>query len=345
MKSRAAVLTECGAPLELMELEIPKLQEGQVLVQIKYSGICRTQLNEIKGLKGPDKFLPHTLGHEGSGVVVDTGPNVTKVKVDQPVILNWSKGNGMDVRGTVYQCVDLRVNSGPISTFLEYAVIAENRLIPIPSDIPLKEASLFGCAIPTGAGIIYNELSLSPDSTIALFGLGGIGLSALIAATAKKTKKIIAIDLEPSKLTLAKELGATHTLLYNPESVLSALDSITNGKGVDFAVEAVGKKEVMENAFKAVKDQTGLCVLAGNVPKETKIECDPFDFIKGKKLIGTWGGNVKPDQDIPFFLKSFYPGNKGLTRLISHEAPLSDINALVSLLDRGQAARTLVTFN
>lgn len=345
MKSRGAVLTECGAPLELMELEIPNLQEGQVLVQMKYSGICRTQLNEIKGLKGPDKFLPHTLGHEGSGIVVDTGPGVTKVKIDDPVILTWIKGDGIDAKGTVYQCGDLKVNSGPISTFLEYAVIAENRLIPIPTDIPLREASLFGCAIPTGAGIIYNELTLTPDSTIALFGLGGIGLSALVAATAKKAKKIIAIDLEPSKLTLAKELGATHTLLYNPDELLSSLDSITDGKGVDFAVEAVGKKEVMELAFKAVKDQTGLCVLAGNVPKDTKIECDPFDFIKGKKLIGTWGGNVKPDQDIPFFLRSFYPGNKQLNRLISHESPLSEINALVSLLDSGQAARTLVTFN
>ena len=252
MKSRGAVLTECGAPLELMELEIPKLQEGQVLVQMKYSGICRTQLNEIKGLKGPDRFLPHTLGHEGSGVVVDTGLGVTKVKIDDPVILTWIKGDGIDAKGTVYQCGDLKVNSGPISTFLEYAVIAENRLIPIPTDIPLREASLFGCAIPTGAGIIYNELTLTPDSTIALFGLGGIGLSALVAATAKKAKKIIAIDLEPSKLTLAKELGATHTLLYNPDELLSSLDSITDGKGVDFAVEAVGKKEVMELAFKAV---------------------------------------------------------------------------------------------
>ena len=151
--------------------------------------------------------------------------------------------------------------------------------------------------------------------------------------------------MEPAKLTLAKELGATHTLLYNPNDLLASLDSITDGKGIDFAVEAVGKKEVMELAFKAVKDQTGLCVLAGNVPKDTKIECDPFDFIKGKKLIGTWGGKVKPDQDIPFFLRSFYPGNKQLNRLISHESPLSEINALVSLLDSGQAARTLVTFN
>ncbi|MCB1110507.1 MAG: zinc-binding dehydrogenase [Chlamydiia bacterium] len=344
MKSRAAVLTKCGDPLELMELEVPKLQEGQVLVKMQYSGICRTQLNEIKGLKGPDKFLPHTLGHEGSGIVVDIGPGVTKVKATDPVILTWIKGEGIDAKGTVYRCGNLSVNSGPISTFLEFAVIAENRLIPITSEIPLREASLFGCAIPTGAGIIYNQLDLTQDSTIALFGLGGIGLSALIAAVSKSAKQIIAIDLEPTKLTLAKELGATDTILYEPDQLLSSLQAITGQNGVDFAVEAVGKKEVMELAFKAVKDQTGVCILAGNVPKETKIECDPFDFIKGKKLFGSWGGNVKPDHDIPLFLKSFYPENQQLTRLISHEAPLDQIHSLVSLLDQGQAARTLITF-
>ncbi|MBF5059903.1 zinc-binding dehydrogenase [Candidatus Neptunochlamydia vexilliferae] len=343
MKSCAAVLVKCGAPLEMMDLEIPTLQEGQVLVQVKYSGICRSQLNEIKGLKGPDHYLPHTLGHEGSGIVVDLGPGVTKVKKDQPVILTWIKGEGIDAKGTVYTSGDLKVNSGPISTFLEYAVIAENRLIPIGSEIPLKEASLFGCAIPTGAGIVHNELDIKPNSTVAIFGLGGIGLSSLLAASAKGAKQIIAIDLEPAKLKLAQELGATDTLLFNGDT-LNNIQTLTEGKGVDFAVEAVGKKGVMELAFQSVKDQTGLCVLAGNVPKDTKIECDPFNFIKGKRLIGTWGGRVKPDRDIPYFLKSFFPGNHPLAKLISHESTLDDINTLVDLLDQGKTARTLVRF-
>lgn len=344
MKSQAAVLTQCGQPLEFMDLEIPKLQEGQVLVQMKYSGICRSQLNEINGLKGPDPFLPHTLGHEGSGIVMECGQGVTKVKKDQSVILTWIKGEGIDAKGPIYRHGNLKVNSGPISTFLEYGVISENRLIPIAANIPLKEASLFGCAIPTGAGIIYNECTLSPSSTIALFGLGGIGLSALIAAAAKRAKKIIAIDVNSEKLLLAKELGATHTLLYNGKELLQAIQSLTDGQGVDFAVEAAGKQEVMEIAFKSVKDQTGLCILAGNAPKGEKIKCDPFDFIKGKRLIGTWGGRVKPDRDIPIFLKSFCPRNNELDRLISHEAPLMEINNLLFLLESGKATRTLITF-
>ncbi|MCB1084851.1 MAG: zinc-binding dehydrogenase [Chlamydiia bacterium] len=344
MKSRAAVLVECGAPLEILELEIPELGEGQVLVQMKYSGICRTQLNEIKGLKGPDRYLPHTLGHEGSGIVADIGPGVNKVKVGDPVILTWIKGEGIDAKGTVYQAGGRAINSGPISTFLEFGVIGENRLIPIASEIPLKEASLFGCAIPTGAGIIHNEMDLQKDSSIAIFGLGGIGLSALLAASAKGAKTIIAIDISSEKLTLAKALGATHTLSFSSD-IVSEISKITDGKGVDFSVEAAGQKGVMETAFRAVKDLTGLCVLAGNVPKETKIECDPFDFIKGKRLIGTWGGGVKPDRDIPLFLKTFFPGNHPLSRLISHEATLDEINELVTLLDEGKAARTLLKFS
>ncbi|QVL57837.1 MAG: zinc-binding dehydrogenase [Simkaniaceae bacterium] len=343
MKTRAAVLVECGKPLELMELEIPKLQEGQVLVKMSYSGICRTQLNEINGLKGPDPYLPHTLGHEGSGTVYSVGPGVTKVKVADPVILTWIIGKGKGPRGTIYTSGNTKVNSGAISTFMEYSIIAENRLIPISKETPLKEASLFGCAIPTGAGIVYNELNLKENSSIAIFGLGGIGLSALIAAASKKPKMIIAIDLEPTKLEMAKELGATHTVLFD-DNLMKNIQSITEGSGVDFAVEAVGKKDVMETAFQSIKDKSGLCVLAGNVPKDTKIECDPFDFIKGKRLIGTWGGKVDPDRDIPLFLDDFLKNAKPLKKLISHEAPLEEINALISLLETGQAARTLISF-
>ncbi len=343
MKTRAAVLIECGKPLELMELKIPKLEEGQVLVEIKYSGICRSQLNEINGLKGPDPYLPHTLGHEGSGIVHEVGPGVSKVKAGDRVILTWISGQGKNPRGTVYTSGSLKVNSGAISTFLEYSVIAENRLIPIAETVPLKEGALFGCAIPTGAGIVYNELNLEESSSIAIFGLGGIGLSALIAAVAKKPKSIIAIDLEPQKLEIAKELGATHTLEFD-ENLMKNVQSITEGYGVDFAVEAVGKKGVMEKAFQSVKDNNGLCVIAGNVPKDTKIECDPFDFIKGKRLIGTWGGKVNPDRDIPIFLEAFLKNGQPLQKLISHEAPLEKVNTLIETLEKGQAARTLISF-
>src|ERR1700733_5747059 len=152
MKTEAAILSKLNTPLEIWEIEIPRLLPGQVLVKMAYSGLCHSQLNEIKGLKGEDKFLPHTLGHEGSGIVESIGANVTKVKSGDPVVLTWLKGSGAEVLGTQYLSKHGTVNSGPISTFLSYAIISENRVVQIQRHMPLKEAALLGCAIPTGAG-------------------------------------------------------------------------------------------------------------------------------------------------------------------------------------------------
>ena len=341
MKTLAAIIVEQNKPLELMELEVPNLEEGQVLVEVKYTGICRTQVNEIKGYKGKDHFLPHTLGHEGSGVVLEVGAKVTKVKKGDHVVLTWIKGEGLEYFGTQYQAVGQKVNSGPISTFLKHAVISENRVISIGKDIPLREAALFGCAIPTGAGIVYNELALEEGATVAIFGLGGIGLSSLLAARMKGAKQIIAVDREQEKLDLAKALGATETLLFNTEGFVEAIHDMTEGKGVDYSIEAAGNKLVMETAFEVIRPH-GKCVLAGNVPHGTRISCDPFDFIKGKQLVGTWGGNVKPDQDIPLFLSEFMKDRRGFDKLISHEIPLEEINTGIEMAETGKAARIFI---
>lgn len=343
MKTIAAVLTKLHAPLELMELELLPLREGEVLVEMKYSGICRSQLNEIKGFKGHDPYLPHTLGHEGSGIVRAVGSGITKVNEGDHVVLTWIKGEGKDASGITYLSGKTIVNSGPISTFINYAIIAENRVVPIPKTISLREAALYGCAIPTGSGIVFNELKIAAGSSAAIFGLGGIGLSALIAAHQAGANPIIAIDANEEKFTLARKFGATHTILYHKATLKQSVLGITTG-GVDFAIEAAGVKEVMELAFEVVKDKTGLCILAGNVPSGTRIECDPFDFIKGKRLIGTWGGGVKPDRDIPEFLKRYATTTLNLHDLISHEAPLTEINSLIDLLDQGKATRALIRF-
>lgn len=340
---KAAVLFQIGSPLVLMDLEFPQLGKGQVLIKLAYTGICRSQINEIKGLKGADPYLPHTLGHEGSGIVMECGEGVTKVKPGDHVIATWIKGNGLDAAQIVYKAADgTKINSGPISTFMDHAVIGENRLIPISAEIPLREAALFGCAIPTGAGIVYNDLQVKPNSSLAIFGVGGIGASALLAAYSRKPSQLIAIDVEESKLILARLLGATHTIHAKSENVLDAIAKLTEGKGVDFAIEAVGQKNVMEIAFKSVKDKGGVCALAGNVSKGTNIECDPFDFIKGKKLIGSWGGGVQPDRDIPLFLERFMQTDQKLETFISHVSPLSRINEAISMMEEQKAARMLV---
>lgn len=343
MKTLAAVLAEVNKPLNLEELSVPDLKKGQALIKIAYSGICRTQLNEIKGLKGEDKFLPHTLGHEGSGVVVDVGPDVQKVKVDDHVVLTWIKGSGIDVPSTQYRTRDGSiVNSGAISTFMEYAVVSENRLVAIDKRMPLKEAALLGCAAPTGAGIVINTMKLAQGKSIAIFGIGGIGSSALLAAKMKEAGQIIAVDVSDDKLAFARSLAATHTVNIKKEDVLDIIMKITGGRGVDYSIESAGKKESMEMAFRSVCDNGGLCVIAGNLPKGETIHIDPFDLIRGKRIIGTWGGEARPDADIPLYADLFLSEKLGLTKLIDQSFPLADIDKGLARLENLAIGRVIL---
>ena len=163
MKTIAAVLEQLNEPLKIRELTIPDLRPGQVLVEVAYSGVCRSQLLGVRGKRGPDRFLPHTLGHEGSGTVLEVEAGVTKVKPGDRVVLSWIKGNGADVPSTVYQSPEGPVNSGAISTFMHQTVTCENRVTLISDARPLREAALVGCAIPIGAGIIFNIRAYNPD--------------------------------------------------------------------------------------------------------------------------------------------------------------------------------------
>lgn len=343
MKTQAAVLCALNQPLEIWDLEIPKLARGQVLVDIAYSGVCRTQLNEIKGYKGPDAYLPHTLGHEGSGIVLDIGEGVAKVKPGDPVVLSWIKGSGIDAGGCKYGSSQGLVNSGPISTFLHHAIISENRVIPISKDLPLREAALLGCALPTGAGVVFNQLRLTQGSSFAVFGAGGVGLSAILAAKFLKADPIVAIDISDEKLAQAQVLGATHLINSQNTNVLVAIRDMTAGKGIDRVLECVGQSVAMEAAFEATAPQ-GVCVIAGNLPKGQKIQIDPFDLILGKKVIGSWGGNSDIERDVPRYTAMAHNKEISLSQLITHEAPLEKINELVFALAQGNVGRAVVSF-
>ena len=202
--SKAAVLLNTGKPLKVFNLQVPALKNGQVLVETAYSGLCHTQLLEIRGKRGIDHFLPHTLGHEGSGRVIKIGQGVKKVKPGDHVVLTWIKASGMDVPSTQYGSAIGEINSGAISTFMDKTVVSENRLIKIPKKMPLREAALLGCAVPTGAGIVRNTASLKANNSIAIFGLGGIGMSVVLASKMMGAKVIIGIDVEQNKLEKEK---------------------------------------------------------------------------------------------------------------------------------------------
>lgn len=344
MKTTAAILEKLNEPLFIKELEIPPLKRGQVLVKMAYSGICQSQLNEMRGYKGPDRFLPHTLGHEGSGTVLDIGPDVTKVQQGDPVVLSWIKGSGIEAGGSHYVDQMRTINSGPISTFLSYAVISENRVIPIAPAMPLREAALLGCAIPTGAGVVLHEMRAQKGQSMALFGLGGIGLSALMAAAHIGAEPIIAVDIAKDKLDRAKEFGATHLVDASKSNPFDEIMEITQAKGVDFSLEAAGRKDVIESAYSVLKAPGGLCIVAGNVPLGQKIAIDPFDLIKGKRIVGTWGGGGLIEQDVKTYSDLFMNKSFPLSRLITREVPLVEINALCDAMIRGHVGRGMVQF-
>jgi len=340
---KAAVLYKVNEPLRIDELIVPELKPGQVLVKVAYSGVCRSQLNEVCGLKGEDKFLPHTLGHEGSGIVEAIGEGVKKVKIGDHVVLTWIKGIGIDVTSSSYKTkAGTIVNSGAISTFLTKAVISENRLVKIPKKMPLREAALLGCAIPTGAGVVINTIKMPADSSIAIFGAGGIGLSVLLAAKIKGASVIIVIDISDDKLEKSIQFGATHIINAAKRDVLSAIMEITSQKGLDYAIECAGKRETMEIAFRSVKDKNGLCVIAGNLPKGETISIDPFDLIKGKQIIGTWGGETNPENDISVYIDWYLKGKLELSNLITHCYKLDQINEALDSLSQGNAGRILI---
>lgn len=342
IKTSAAVLEQLNQPLKIQELTIPDLKPGQVLVEVAYSGVCHSQLLEIRGKRGEDKYLPHTLGHEGSGVVLEIGEGVKKVKSGDHVVISWIKGNGADVPSTTYQSSKGDVNSGAISTFMRHTITCENRLTPILETMPLREAALLGCAIPTGAGIVLNTAKVQPGSSVAVFGVGGIGMSAVLAADSVGAKDIIAIDIFNHKLELAQKVGATHLINTRQQDPLETIMEITCGQGVDYAIEAAGQRETMETAFQSVRDNGGLCVLAGNLEHGQRITIDPFNLIRGKRIVGTWGGEAQPDRDIPMHVDLYLSGKFKLGALITHEYPLEDINQAFDDLESGKVGRALV---
>ena len=340
--SKSAVLLNTSKPLEIMNLQVPTLKNGQVLVEISYSGICHTQLHEIRGKRGTDHFLPHTLGHEGSGKVIKVGKRVKKVKPGDHVVLTWIKASGIDVPSTQYESSIGKINSGAISTFMEKTVVSENRLIKIPKKMPLREAALLGCAIPTGAGIVRNTANLKTKDSIAVFGLGGIGMSIVLASKMAKARLIIGIDIEKNKLARAIDIGASNVINAKKEDVIEEILKITNNKGVDFSVEAIGNPKTMEDAFSSVRTNGGLCILAGNLPFGQKISIDPFELIKGKNIVGTWGGETSPERDTKFYIKKFFSGEMPLNQLITHEYDIEHINEGFSDLEKGKVGRALI---
>lgn len=341
MKTLAAVLVETDRPLELVELEIPRLRPGQVLVKIAYTCVCHTQVLEARGYRGEDRFLPHCLGHEASGVVEEVGEGVSKVAAGDQVVLSWIRGSGADVPSTQYDWDGRTVNSGAITTFSRYSVISENRLTAVTGDISLKHAALVGCALPTGLGAVFKVAAPRPGDSLAVFGVGGVGLSALMAAAVCGCTPIVAVDVVPEKLALARRLGATHVIDPRESDAPAAIQEITNG-GVSCAVEASGVPAVMSDALRSVRPRGGRAVVIGNARHGQRLEIDPQQLNLGKRLLGTWGGDADPDTDFPRYCRLIAAGKLNVESLIPSLYQLENIGAAMEDLESGKAVRPMI---
>jgi len=339
---KAAVLVEINHPLEILDLELPKLDVGHVLVRLESSGICGKQIDEITARRGPDPYLPHLLGHEGAGVVVEVGPGVRKVKPGDKVVLHWMKGTGIDATPAKFRARDGRhINAGCVTTFSDYTVAVENRLTRIPTNTPSEIAALFGCAVTTGLGIVFNNAQLKPGESIAIFGVGGVGLNVIQGAALVNSHPIVGIDLIDSKLEWARSLGATHTVNAKTQDVSAVLKELTGGKGFDVTVDSTGNRQVRELAYDLASPK-GRIIYAGVPGVHDKITIDSFPIHFGRQLIGSHGGETAPDQDIPRYLSLYERKQLELDSLITHRFPLEKINEAIAVVRAGSAGRCLV---
>ena len=338
---KAAILVKQNAPLDVAEVDIPALDVGQVLVKVHYSGICGKQLEEISGKRGEDPYLPHLLGHEGSGVVVETGPGVRKVKAGDHVVLHWIKGPGIDSSPPRFSSNGTAISAGWVTTFSEYTVASENRVTVIPEEMELDVASLLGCAVTTGLGIVFNNLGLLPGQSIAVFGVGGVGLNVIQGASLVNAHPIVAIDLYDNKLKQAVEFGATHTINASNGDVTTLLTEISGGHGFDATVDVTGNNEIRQTAYNATTN-TGKTVFAGVPHYREQITIDSFPLHFGRQVFGSHGGETRPDIDIPRYSRLYQLGKLKLKEQITHRYPLADINEAVKVVQSGDAGRCVI---
>ena|ERR1700677_1001489 len=343
MKTQAAILVEQHKPLILDEVEVPAPAVGQVLVQLKTSRICGSQIGEIDGVKGPDRFLPHLLGHEGGGIVLETGPEVTRVKAGDAVVLHWRPGAGLQIRPALYQWGSRTVNSGWVTTFNEYAVVAENRLTPIPKDFDMEIAALLADTLTTGFGIINNDAKVKIGESVVIFGCGGIGLGAVLGAKLAGAHPIIVVDLFDHKLEKAREMGATHTINARTTNAADAIREITGKSGADVVIDGTGQPQIIETCYQLTQTK-GRCVLFGVMPHDKTVTLHTLPLHFGKIITGSEGGGSQPHLDIPRQVRMMQDGIFNPRGFISHRVPLSKVNETIAGMRSGEVIHAIISF-
>lgn len=339
---KAAVLTKINSPLEIIELEFPKLRTGQILIQNRFSGICRSQLMEVSGQRGEDKWLPHLLGHEGFGIVREIGPDVKKVSMGQKVVISWINGLGINAVNPIFTTKDSRlINSGPATTFSEYSVVSENRVYKSPVSYPEEFIPQFGCALLTGGGMVLSNLNtqnLDKKQIGLILGFGGVGTAAALTLKSFQNFEVVVIEESNSRRELANELG-----FINVFSSLAEYQANNKDGLFDYCFESAGSVSSIEEGFQSIKND-GTIIFASHPKNGELISIDPYELIKGKTIKGTWGGNFPPDSAISEISDRLKAIKINFNSLIGPKFALENVNQGLSYLQNAEAGKPLIDF-
>ncbi|MCP5017814.1 MAG: S-(hydroxymethyl)glutathione dehydrogenase/class III alcohol dehydrogenase [Ketobacter sp.] len=369
MKTRAAVAWEAGKPLTIEEVELQGPKAGEVMVKLAATGVCHTDAFTLSGAD-PEGIFPSILGHEGAGEVVEVGPGVTSVAVGDHVIPLYTPECGkckFCLSGKTNLCQAIRSTQGQglmpdgtsrfsqngktifhymgTSTFSEYTVLPEIAVAKINKVAPLDKVCLLGCGITTGIGAVLNTAKVEPGSTVAVFGLGGIGLSVIQGAVMAKAERIIAIDLNEDKFEMAKMLGATDCV--NPKNydqpIQDVIVDLTDG-GVDYSFECIGNVNVMRSALECCHKGWGESVIIGVAGAGQEIATRPFQLVTGRVWRGSAFGGVKGRSQLPDYVDRYMKGEIKIDEMVTFTMPLDDINRAFDLMHDGEAIRSVVIY-
>nr|WP_219821167.1 S-(hydroxymethyl)glutathione dehydrogenase/class III alcohol dehydrogenase [Oceanisphaera arctica] len=370
IKSKAAIAWGPNQPLSIEEVDVMPPQAGEVRVRIVASGVCHTDAFTLSG-DDPEGIFPVILGHEGGGIVESIGEGVTSVQVGDHVIPLYTPECGeckFCKSGKTNLCQKIRETQGkglmpdgtsrffkdgqPIfhymgcSTFSEYTVLPEIALAKVNKEAPLEEVCLLGCGVTTGMGAVMNTAKVEAGATVAIFGMGGIGLSAIIGATMAKASRIIAIDINESKFDLARKLGATDCI--NPKDynkpIQDVIVELTDG-GVDYSFECIGNVNVMRSALECCHKGWGESVIIGVAGAGQEISTRPFQLVTGRVWKGSAFGGVKGRSELPGYVDRYMKGEFKLSDFITHTMGLEDLNKAFELLHQGKSIRTVIHFD
>ena len=333
---KAAILVAQGEPLVIDSVQLPgNLSPGQVLVKVHYTSVCGSQVAMIDGKRGTDPYLPHLLGHEGSGTVETVGPGVRTVVEGDHVVLHCGIGNGIESDTPSYQWQGKPLNAGWVTTFNQYAVVSENRLTPIPPDFDLRLAPLFGCAVLTGLGAI-GKAGIEPGSSVVILGAGGVGLNLIQGAALVSAHPIVAVDLSDEKLHLARQLGATHCINPKRCDLSREIPRIVGDALADVVIDSTGHVEMLETAYQLTRTDGVTMLISGpKVGYNVSLNPEPLHFgrtVTGFQVIT----ESRPHYQIPRYIKLADVGKLKLKELIIESASLDDINTVVEKMRNGE---------